>query len=282
MALPEPGTSQLISLSQEMFPPNAPVLWETKHVLEQRDMHHRYGTYLRPYFIIWCFIHGKATSDITEENCRLFFEWLDGGSGKDFDLLITCVNYLDNGNNDAANSSFRCNHEKFKDQLNKLENNDSINQAETFIDVLRYANVISKHVVSRDVLEQSRVHYFSEEERCKWLVHIEKDTQRLAWVDCAEKCSSYVDTGNEERHMFVIDRCLNLFIHKKVKGKFHHSSLVDGGKVRAAGLIQVRDGTITQVAPNSGHYRNSLDDVLRALFDLFGPVVLPMSSLFIE
>lgn len=54
-----------------------------------------------------------------------------------------------------------------------------------------------------------------------------------------------------------------LFIGQHYAGKFHHSSLRAGGKVKCAGMIGIRAGKIEELSNNSGHYKPSLDHMKR-------------------
>lgn len=55
--------------------------------------------------------------------------------------------------------------------------------------------------------------------------------------------------------IYVLDTCNRLFVHAKYKGKFHHSSFLQGGAVLSAGGIVVEDGRIMKLTADSGHYR---------------------------
>jgi hypothetical protein len=55
--------------------------------------------------------------------------------------------------------------------------------------------------------------------------------------------------------IYVLDTCQRLFVHAKYKGKFHHSSFLQGGAVLSAGGIVVEDGRILKLTADSGHYR---------------------------
>jgi hypothetical protein len=58
-------------------------------------------------------------------------------------------------------------------------------------------------------------------------------------------------------YIFVLEAKLGLprlYINKKIKGKFQHSSFFAGGAVRSAGMMQVENGIIRLIKPHSGHY----------------------------
>ena len=65
------------------------------------------------------------------------------------------------------------------------------------------------------------------------------------------------------RAIFVMDADGNFYASKEqTYGKFHHSSLVAGGPVAAAGEIEVIGGVLTALSDRSGHYmpRQSFTD----------------------
>ncbi|XP_019163417.1 PREDICTED: IQ domain-containing protein IQM2-like [Ipomoea nil] len=55
--------------------------------------------------------------------------------------------------------------------------------------------------------------------------------------------------------IFVLSTSKALYVGKKTKGKFQHSSFLAGGATLAAGRIVVQDGILKAVWPHSGHYR---------------------------
>jgi hypothetical protein len=69
---------------------------------------------------------------------------------------------------------------------------------------------------------------------------------------------------NREKWIYVWDMHSRLYINRKVPGRFHHSSFVAGGAVKAAGSIVVEDGVLKQLTTWSGHYRPRSSDI--ALF----------------
>lgn len=55
--------------------------------------------------------------------------------------------------------------------------------------------------------------------------------------------------------IYVLDTDGRLFVHAKYRGKFHHSSFLQGGAVLSAGGIVVDHGCIMKLTADSGHYR---------------------------
>ena len=67
-----------------------------------------------------------------------------------------------------------------------------------------------------------------------------------------------------EKWIYVWDMHSRLYINRKLPGRFHHSSFVAGGAVKAAGSIVVENGELKQLTTWSGHYRPRSSDI--ALF----------------
>ena len=77
-----------------------------------------------------------------------------------------------------------------------------------------------------------------------------------------DECAALEKT--REKWIYVWDMHSRLYINRKMPGRFHHSSFVAGGAVKAAGSIVVEDGVLKQLTTWSGHYRPRASDI--ALF----------------
>ncbi|KAL3615895.1 IQ domain-containing protein iqm2 [Castilleja foliolosa] len=67
-----------------------------------------------------------------------------------------------------------------------------------------------------------------------------------------------LDTTNEPKGckwIFVLSTSKTLYVGKKKKGSFQHSSFLAGGATLAAGRIVAENGVLKAVWPHSGHYR---------------------------
>eukprot|EP00879_Flechtneria_rotunda_P004425 GHRR01004676.1.p1 GENE.GHRR01004676.1~~GHRR01004676.1.p1 ORF type:complete len:529 (+),score=294.43 GHRR01004676.1:55-1587(+) len=62
--------------------------------------------------------------------------------------------------------------------------------------------------------------------------------------------------------IYVLDTSGRLFVHAKFRGKFHHSSFLQGGAVMSAGGIVVEHGRIVKLTADSGHYRPKFDSFM--------------------
>lgn len=74
--------------------------------------------------------------------------------------------------------------------------------------------------------------------------------------------------------ILVLDRDDRLFVHDAVLGRLHHTSTSAGKPVRAAAMIELRDGKARSLVLSSGHYMSDLDDLERLLDFLDGKMDL--------
>ncbi len=100
--------------------------------------------------------------------------------------------------------------------------------------------------------------------------------------------TSSVFSGGEGRAIFVMDENGTFYASKTQKvGEFHHSSLVAGEPVAAAGELAVADGELTLLSDRSGHYKPNQELTRQALMALEssgvdfgnGTVILAVKSL---
>lgn len=63
-----------------------------------------------------------------------------------------------------------------------------------------------------------------------------------------------VNTTAECKWIFVLSTTRSLYVGRKEKGKFQHSSFLAGGATTAAGRLVARDGALEAIWPYSGHY----------------------------
>jgi hypothetical protein len=75
------------------------------------------------------------------------------------------------------------------------------------------------------------------------------------------------------RYMFVLDQTGNhLFVGKKKKGTYHHTSFVRGDPTACAGFITIKNGYIVEVRGHSGHYKPTEVHLQRMKDYLFHPL----------
>ncbi|KAL5230776.1 hypothetical protein ABZP36_029552 [Zizania latifolia] len=63
-----------------------------------------------------------------------------------------------------------------------------------------------------------------------------------------------VHTSDDSKWIFVLSTTKALYVGKKEKGKFQHSSFLAGGAIISAGRLVVKDGILKAIWPYSGHY----------------------------
>ncbi len=75
-----------------------------------------------------------------------------------------------------------------------------------------------------------------------------------------------VHAGGHGKAIFVMDEYGNFYASKThTRGEFHHSSLLEGKPVAAAGEMQVVNGELKLITDQSGHYWPGKDFTAQAL-----------------
>ncbi|GAB9464560.1 hypothetical protein Gpo141_00001989 [Globisporangium polare] len=67
-----------------------------------------------------------------------------------------------------------------------------------------------------------------------------------------------VQTDELSKWIFVVDLAGTMFLGRKRKGVFHHSSFVSGAPIFAAGKIMIKHGRVIAIEPHSGHFKPTL------------------------
>ncbi|KAK9661460.1 hypothetical protein K7432_018192 [Basidiobolus ranarum] len=191
------------------------LLLKTAHWLECVDTEHRYGSNLHFYHDYW-----KAQSDAHEN----FFHWLDHGGGKELDLPECPRSKLESEKLVYCSEEER---EKFRVMVDP----------ETRLLVYASSN--------------TPVHTFPDPELTQVSSDIEPDSTGIRIINsiCQYK------TSNGFKFIYVISPTGNLYVHRKIRGRFQHSSFLAGQSVWGAGGIEVVHGKLIKVTLHSGHYR---------------------------
>ncbi|KAI3461888.1 hypothetical protein Pfo_018551 [Paulownia fortunei] len=111
-------------------------------------------------------------------------------------------------------------------------------------------NLIEK--CPRSKLQQQCIKYLGPMERKAYEVAVEDG--KLFYKETGE----LLNTTNEPKGckwIFVLSTSRTLYVGKKKKGSFQHSSFLAGGATLAAGRIVAEKGVLKAVWPHSGHYR---------------------------
>ncbi|XP_074321386.1 IQ domain-containing protein IQM2-like [Silene latifolia] len=104
---------------------------------------------------------------------------------------------------------------------------------------------------SRCKLQQQCIKYLGPMERKAYEVAVEDG--KFLYTQSGE----ILDTSSEPhaKWIFVLSTSKALYVSKKKKGTFQHSSFLAGGATSAAGRLVVENGLLKAVWPHSGHYR---------------------------
>src|ERR1700730_1917283 len=126
-----------------------------------------------------------------------------------------------------------------------------------------------EHVPGNMIWDGSAVEYLTDAERAPYAL-----TFRDGLIFDANG-SLFDTTGAETLHsgpgraIFVMDASGNFYASMDQKpGEFHHSSLVAGGPVAAAGELEVGRGGLKTISDKSGHYRPRLRYTEQAIAQL--------------
>lgn len=258
---------------------------ESAYWLEMVDRKHRYGSNLKPYHAAW------SESD-TKDN---FFVWLDEGEGKDVDLPDCPRERLESERIEYLSADQRRNYivdikdgklywrrngkaidttkGKFRDlghgqgivelgpdeqaeqerlRRERGENRRAGGGGGSTSSLSSFSSSSSSSSDSSDSEEEER----EKSEAAHYGAELSKRRKRIGmlsskgWMDHMLR-----KTVRPSTWIYVLNARRELYIGIKTTGKFQHSSFLYGGRVLSAGLLKVRNGTLTSLSPLSGHYR---------------------------
>ncbi|CAL0329860.1 unnamed protein product [Lupinus luteus] len=108
----------------------------------------------------------------------------------------------------------------------------------------------------RTKLQQQCIKYLGPMERLPYEVVVEDGK-----FFCKQS-GELLHTGEDEhaKWIFVLSTSKTLFVGKKKKGSFQHSSFLAGGATSSAGRLVVEHGVLKAVWPHSGHYRPTAEN----------------------
>ncbi|XP_060201047.1 IQ domain-containing protein IQM2-like [Lycium barbarum] len=101
-------------------------------------------------------------------------------------------------------------------------------------------------------LQQQCIKYLGPMERKAYEVVV--DDGKLLYKETGKLLDTTGETKGT-KWVFVLSTSKTLYVGKKKKGTFQHSSFLAGGATLAAGRIVVEQGVLKAVWPHSGHYR---------------------------
>lgn len=93
----------------------------------------------------------------------------------------------------------------------------------------------------------------------------DSDTAPGALVQYAAT-NQLVNTDSRSKWIFVVDLHGRMYLGRKRKGIFHHTSFVAGAPVYAAGKIMIKHGKILAIEPHSGHFKPNLKNLTALLY----------------
>ncbi|KAJ8760130.1 hypothetical protein K2173_010986 [Erythroxylum novogranatense] len=111
----------------------------------------------------------------------------------------------------------------------------------------REVNIVEK--CPRSKLQQQCIKYLGPMERKAYEVVAEEG--KFIYKQTGE----ILHTTDDAKWIFVLSTSKALYVGKKKKGRFQHSSFLAGGVATAAGRLIVKNGVLKAVWPHSGHYR---------------------------
>ncbi|XP_022153743.1 IQ domain-containing protein IQM2-like [Momordica charantia] len=104
----------------------------------------------------------------------------------------------------------------------------------------------------RSKLQQQCIKYLGPMERLAYEVIVEDG--KLVYKQSGKLVHTTEETRNT-KWIFVLSTSKTMYVGKKKKGTFQHSSFLAGGATTAAGRLVVDNGVLKAVWPHSGHYR---------------------------
>ena len=100
----------------------------------------------------------------------------------------------------------------------------------------------------RATLQRQCIKYLGPKERDEYEVIVEKG--KLVY----RKDGKFVETDEKSKWIFVLSTTRALYVGRKQKGAFQHSSFLSGAATTAAGRLVAQQGVLEAIWPYSGHY----------------------------
>ncbi|KAL0717145.1 hypothetical protein Bca4012_066467 [Brassica carinata] len=119
-------------------------------------------------------------------------------------------------------------------------------------------NIVEK--CPRLKLQQQCIKYLGPMERKAYEVVVEDG--KFFYKNSGEMLQTSSMEDSDSKWIFVLSTSKVLYIGKKKKGVFQHSSFLAGGATVAAGRLVVENGVLKAVWPHSGHYQPTEENFL--------------------
>ncbi|CAH8316277.1 unnamed protein product [Eruca vesicaria subsp. sativa] len=112
----------------------------------------------------------------------------------------------------------------------------------------------------RSKLQQQCIKYLGPMERKAYEVSVEEG--KFFYKNSGEMLHTSPMEESDSKWIFVLSTSKVLYVGKKRKGTFQHSSFLAGGATVAAGRLVVESGVLKAVWPHSGHYQPTEENFL--------------------
>lgn len=115
---------------------------------------------------------------------------------------------------------------------------------------------------SQQELRTTRVEYCNAKQRKNYELKFVSDREDGQVTVQYAASGRVLHTDERSKWIFVMDLAGRLYLNRKRKGRFHHSSFVAGAPIFAAGKVIVKNGVIIAIEPHSGHFKPRLENLL--------------------
>ncbi|KAG1701823.1 hypothetical protein DVH05_010315 [Phytophthora capsici] len=158
--------------------------------------------------------------------------------------------------------NLRAFHKAWKHEMEEKKES-CINEDSSFFHWLDYGNGKNLDLpeCTQQQLRTTRVEYCNAEQRKKYeLEFVLNEDDEITVQYASSRC--VVHTDERSKWIFVLDISGRMYLGRKRKGRFHHSSFVSGAPILAAGKIIIKNGIILAIEPHSGHFKPRLENLL--------------------
>ncbi|RLN48009.1 hypothetical protein BBJ28_00000397 [Nothophytophthora sp. Chile5] len=154
-------------------------------------------------------------------------------------------------------------HKAWKHEMADGSNNSGSNNASFFYWLDHGAGrSLELPECSQHELRHTHVEYCSAEQRKSYELRFVPGDGALGGVGVEYAVSGeVVHTDERSKWIFVVDLTGRMYLGRKRKGRFHHSSFVSGEPIVAAGKIIIKHGVIVAIEPHSGHFKPRLENL---------------------
>lgn len=160
--------------------------------------------------------------------------------------------------------NLRAFHKAWKHEMAEESRNNNSSEDASFFHWLDHGNGSKLELpeCSQQALRSTHVEYCTAEQRKKYeLEFVSNGDDGDVRVQYAAS-GRVVLTDERSKWIFVVDLVGRMYLGRKRKGRFHHSSFVSGAPILAAGKIIIKNGVILAIEPHSGHFKPRLENLL--------------------